>query len=156
MQTGKFTFVPGYAVGGKTGTTQKYENGAVSHNKYISSFVGTYPVDNPEYILLISVDEPMAGAYYGSIVASPYAKVIFAEMFDLFDIPPDDEKALEALPKTLEMPALLGMPLAKAIALLNELGVAFEIAGDGANVASQFPAPSIEIFETDTVVIGLG
>ena len=156
MQTGKFTFVPGYAVGGKTGTTQKYENGGVSHNKYISSFVGTYPVNDPEYILLISVDEPMAGAYYGSIVASPYAKVIFSEMFDLFGILPDDEKALQNAPKTLEMPALLGMPLAKAIGVLNEMGIAFEIDGDGANVTTQFPAPSIEIFETDTVLIGLG
>ena len=156
MQTGKFTFVPGYAVGGKTGTTQKYENGGVSHNKYISSFVGTYPVNDPEYILLISVDEPMAGAYYGSIVASPYAKVIFSEMFDLFGILPDDEKALQNAPKTLEMPALMGMPLAKAIGVLNDLGIAFEIDGDGASVATQFPAPSVEIFETDTVVIGLG
>ena len=67
-----------------------------------------------------------------------------------------DEKALQNAPTTLEMPALLGMPLAKAIGVLNELGIAFEIDGDGANVTNQFPAPSIEIFETDTVVIGLG
>ena len=153
MQTGKFTFVQGYAVGGKTGTTQKYENGGVSHNKYISSFVGVYPVTDPEYILLISVDEAMAGSYYGSIVASPYAKVIFAEMFDYYNIPPDDPSLAEKEPILLEMPYLVGMPLVKALDKLNELGVMYEISGEGDKIKSQLPAPTATIKITDTILI---
>ena len=66
---------------GKTGTAQKYgENGQIATGKYISSFIGTYPASNPEYIILIVVDEPGNGAYYGSVVASPYAKEIFRQM----------------------------------------------------------------------------
>lgn len=153
MQTGKFSFVPGYAVGGKTGTTQKYENGAVSHNKYISSFVGTYPVNDPEYILLISVDEPMAGAYYGSIVASPYAKVIFSNLFEYLCIAPDDPNAFENLPKEFEMPNLVGLPLAKAIKEINSLNLAYEIAGSGDKVLGQIPSASVVVKETDTILI---
>ena len=74
-KTGDYTFVEGYNVGGKTGTAQKYnENGQIAQGKYISSFIGTYPANDPEYIIMIIVNEPSAGAYYGSIVASPYGK----------------------------------------------------------------------------------
>ena len=154
-QTGKFTFVTGYAVGGKTGTTQKYVDGVIK-NSYISSFVGTYPVNNPEYTLLIAVDEPNAGAYYGSIVASPYAKEIFSSLFEYYNIPPDDPKMLENKPQQLEMPNLVGQTLTKALETLQKLGVAYEIAGDGAKIQSQFPYAGVKIYATDTVQIGLG
>ena len=153
MQTGKFTFVPGYAVGGKTGTTQKYENGAIASGKYISSFVGTYPVNNPEYILLISVDEPGAGAYYGSIVASPYAKIVFKDLFEYYNIPPDDPEIKTENIESLEMPSLVNMPLAKAVSLLNELGLSFEIAGSGSEITGQLPAPKQKVYKTDIVLI---
>ena len=152
MQTGKFTFVPGYAVGGKTGTTQVYENGGVSHNKYISSFVGTYPVNDPEFILLISVKEPMAGAYYGSIVASPYAKVIFKEMFDYYGFMPDDPELIENL-TPLEMPNIVGLSLSKAVSLLTENGIKFEIDGTGSVCTEQLPAATATIYPTDTALI---
>ena len=72
-QTAEFSFVEGYNVGGKTGTAQKYdEAGKIASGKYISSFIGTYPASNPQYVLLFAVDEPNAGAYYGSVVAAPY------------------------------------------------------------------------------------
>ena len=153
MQTGKFTFVPGYAVGGKTGTTQKYENGAIASGKYISSFVGTYPVNNPEYILLISVDEPGAGAYYGSIVASPYAKIVFKDLFEYYNIPPDDPEIKTENIESLEMPSLVNLPLAKAVSLLNELGLSFEIDGSGSEITGQLPAAKQKVYKTDIVLI---
>jgi stage V sporulation protein D (sporulation-specific penicillin-binding protein) len=79
---GKASFVPGYSIGGKTGTAQKYENGIIAQGKYVSSFFGTYPADDPEYAVLILVDEPGAGVYYGSLVAAPYAKDIFSGIFE--------------------------------------------------------------------------
>ena len=154
-QTGEYTFVTGYAVGGKTGTTQKYVDGVIK-NSYISSFVGTYPVNNPEYTLLIAVDEPNAGAYYGSIVASPYAKEIFSALFEYYNIPPEAPEMLESLPKQLEMPNLVGLTLTKALEELQKLGVAYEIVGDGSKVVSQFPYAGVKIYETDTIQIELG
>lgn len=72
---GKNAKVEGMTVGGKTGTAQKYENGRISQGKYVSSFVGFFPVESPKYILLVLVDEPIGG-YYGSTVAAPIAKEI--------------------------------------------------------------------------------
>ena len=74
--SGKNAYIEGYKVGGKTGTAQKYENGVIAQGKYVSSFVGFFPSDNPKYLALVIVDEP-EGQHYGSVVAAPYAKTIF-------------------------------------------------------------------------------
>ena len=70
--SGKKAFVEGARVGGKTGTAQKYENGRIAAGKYVSSFVGFFPADAPEYVVLVIIDEPQ-GQYYGSVVAAPCA-----------------------------------------------------------------------------------
>ena len=75
---GDYTFVAGYDVGGKTGTAQKYgENGQIASGKYISSFIGTYPATNPEYVMIVCVNEPSTGAYYGGVVAKPIGTNFF-------------------------------------------------------------------------------
>ncbi len=74
--SGKKAYIDGYRVAGKTGTAQKYENGAIAAGKYVASFVGYFPADDPLYLALVIVDEP-EGAYYGSTVAAPYAKQVF-------------------------------------------------------------------------------
>ncbi|MBQ8657678.1 MAG: hypothetical protein IJ506_00915 [Clostridia bacterium] len=74
-------------VKGNTGTAQKYENGRIAAGKYVSSFVGFFPADDPEYLALVIVDEPQ-GAYYGSVVAAPVAGEIFQGIIDLKNIRP--------------------------------------------------------------------
>lgn len=83
--SGKKAYIDGYRIGGKTGTAQKYENGRIASGKYVSSFVGFFPVDNPKYLTLVIVDEPQ-GAYYGSVVASPCAGEIFQGIISLKNI----------------------------------------------------------------------
>lgn len=78
--SGKNAAVEGVRVGGKTGTAQKYENGQIARGKYISTFIGFAPADDPEYITLFMVDEPV-GAYYGGVVAAPYVGEIYTNMF---------------------------------------------------------------------------
>lgn len=85
--SGKRAYIEGYRVGGKTGTAQKYENGHIAAGKYVSSFVGFFPADDPEYLALVIVDEPQ-GAYYGSVVAAPCAKEIFEGIIALKNIQP--------------------------------------------------------------------
>ena len=74
--SGSKAYIEGYRIGGKTGTAQKYENGKIAAGKYVSSFVGFYPADDPKYLSLVIIDEPQ-GAYYGSVVAAPCAKKLF-------------------------------------------------------------------------------
>ncbi len=85
--SGKNAYIEGYKVGGKTGTAQKYENGVIAQGKYIMSFVGFFPSNNPKYIALIIVDEPVGGQY-GSTVAAPLCKDIFQGIIDYKKIPP--------------------------------------------------------------------
>lgn len=85
--SGKKAYIEGYKVGGKTGTAQKYEDGKIASGKYVSSFVGFFPSDNPQYLALIIVDEPQ-GTYYGSAVAAPVAKEIFQSIIDIKNIQP--------------------------------------------------------------------
>lgn len=85
--SGKHAYIEGYRVGGKTGTAQKYENGVIAAGKYISSFVGFFPADAPEYLALVVIDEP-EGQYYGSTVAAPYAKQVFEGIIKLKNIKP--------------------------------------------------------------------
>ena len=80
--SGKQAYIEGYRVAGKTGTAQKYENGIIAVGKYVSSFVGYFPADNPKYLALVIIDEPV-GQYYGSTVAAPYAKQVFEGIINI-------------------------------------------------------------------------
>ena len=133
-QTGKYTFVEGYEIGGKTGTTQKYDETGKISGQYISSFIGTYPASNPEYIVLIVVDEPGTGAYYGSVVASPYAKEIFSAIFEYENIKKDKDIEIQY---DIEIPNVVGMSLTQACLTLSRLGLKYEIQGDGAYIIGQ-------------------
>lgn len=85
--SGKKAYIEGYKIGGKTGTAQKFENGHIAAGKYVSSFVGFFPADKPQYLALVVVDEPQ-GAYYGSVVAAPCAREIFEGIISLKNIQP--------------------------------------------------------------------
>ena len=148
------SFVPGYDIGGKTGTAQKYENGVIASGKYVSSFIGIYPAEKPEYLLLIAVDEPSAGAYYGSLVAAPYGKMFFENMFSILNIEPQGlEEDLQKLEKNIIIPNLVGKGLATAIANLIELNLQYEIAGDGQVVKSQILPAGTMTYKDDIVLL---
>jgi len=69
--TGKRALINGITVAGKTGTAQKLEpDGTYSHTKFVASFVGFMPAEDPEYLIFVMLDEPQ-GSYYGGTVAAP-------------------------------------------------------------------------------------
>ncbi len=150
-KTGGLTFVEGYNVGGKTGTAQKYgENGQIAQGKYISSFIGTYPADEPEYLFMILVDEPSAGAYYGSLVAAPYGKSFFSQLFEFYDMPKDDESVV--VEETF-MPEVTGLALADAMIELRKAGLLYEIDGEGGRILEQLPPAGTRLHKGDTVLL---
>ncbi len=150
-KTGKYTFVEGYNVGGKTGTAQKYkETGGIDQGKYISSFIGTYPADNPKYIVYIMVNEPSAGAYYGSIVAAPYGKEVFQNLFEYLNEPKQDENVKI---EYVTMPDLIDKSLTEGAVILKNLGIYYEIDGDGEIIINQLPPVGTEIAKGSTIVL---
>jgi cell division protein FtsI (penicillin-binding protein 3) len=80
--------VPGYRVGGKTGTAYKIENGQYVR-KYIASFVGLAPISDPRLVVAVMVDEP-TGGHYGGDVAGPVFSQIMGGALRTLGIPPDD------------------------------------------------------------------
>ena len=150
-KTGKYTFVEGYNVGGKTGTAQKYsESGGIDQGKYISSFIGTYPADNPEYLVFVMVDEPGAGAYYGSIVAAPYGKIIFTQLFDYLN---EEKQDPSVVTEYVTMPNLVGLSLTDAAVELKKIGLYYELDGEGEYVTAQLPPPNTSIQVGTTIVL---
>ncbi len=146
-------FIPGYRVGGKTGTTQKYKNGGIS-GTYIASFVGTFPAINPDYVILILADEPSGDSYYGSVVATPYAKQVIEQIIKYKNYQPNNlEEDLAKMEKTIAMPNLIGMDIYSAVAKLTEVGLQCEIEGEGNIVTSQTPPAGTMLYKNAMVVI---
>ena len=85
--TGIGAMVEGYRIGGKTGTSQKAIDGIYSDKKTVS-FIATLPIDNPQYLVLVVIDEPSKPYAYGSTVAVPVAKEIIESLIVLEEIPP--------------------------------------------------------------------
>jgi cell division protein FtsI (penicillin-binding protein 3) len=80
--------VPGYRVGGKTGTAHKLDGGSYV-NKYVSSFVGFAPVSDPRLIVAVMIDEPSAGQHYGGAVAAPVFSQVMGASLRTLGIPQD-------------------------------------------------------------------
>ena len=149
---GKFTFVAGYDVGGKTGTAQKFEQGAIAQGKYVSSFIGVYPTSQPKYVVFISVDEPSNGVYYGGMVAKPVGQKVFEEMFKIKNISPDDTTQLSNQP-SIVMPNIVGLTVSQACANLKILGLNANVEGDGGYVVNQLPLENTKLYTDEEVLI---
>ncbi len=150
---GNFTFIAGYDIGGKTGTAQKYdENGQIATGKYISSFIGTYPANDPEYVLIVCVNEPSTGAYYGGVVAKPIGERIFKSIFETKSIKPNDISQLSNQPN-ISMPNLKGLSLSDASSKLKMLGLNALFDGDGGSVIEQLPCENTMLYLGETVYL---
>ncbi|WP_438848145.1 penicillin-binding transpeptidase domain-containing protein [Anaerocaecibacter muris] len=141
--------VAGYSVGGKTGTAQKYAGGTIAQGKYISSFIGFAPAENPKYAVLMIVDEPQGYMYYGSLVAAPYAGNVFSKIFDYTALPPSMLAEIEYA----IMPDVIGKPVADAVKELEDAGLHAELVGEGEKVTAQTPVPQTKIAKNDTVLV---
>ncbi len=82
--------VPGYRVGGKTGTVHKIIGGGYVKNRYYSVFAGIAPITKPRLAMVIIVDDPKGGAYYGGLVAAPVFPQVMAGALRILNVPPDN------------------------------------------------------------------
>lgn len=81
--------VPGYRIGGKTGTTHKVINKEYASDRYISSFVGLAPISNPRFVVAVVIDDPRGEDYFGGDVAAPVFANITQDLLRLYNIKPD-------------------------------------------------------------------
>ena len=100
--------IPGFRIGGKTGTAEKFVNGAYSKREFISSFAAVFPIDNPKYVCVISVDSPKYGYHWGNETAAPIVKEIFERLII------NNKEFIPVTPK--EMPQFAHTTILKQIA----------------------------------------
>ncbi len=87
--------VPGYTVGAKTGTVRRHSaEGGYSASSHLAMIAGVVPRRHPRLAILVLVDDPSAGDYYGGVVAAPLFSRIAWEALRLLNIPPDDPQGL--------------------------------------------------------------
>ncbi len=147
---GRYAKVDGFdIIGGKTGTAQKYENGKIAQGKYIASFIGFAPYDNPEFVVYVIVDEPV-GAYYGGVVAAPVAGRIFEKIFEFSGY---NENLEENANSDIELETFIGMSLTQSVVALSQRNLQYLIQGEGDYVVNQIPAPGSYVKEGDVVLL---
>ncbi len=81
--------LPGYRVAGKTGTVKKFGPDGYSSDRYLSLFAGIAPARDPRIVMVVVLDEPRAGKYYGGQVAGPVFAAVAAEALRLLNVAPD-------------------------------------------------------------------
>jgi cell division protein FtsI (penicillin-binding protein 3) len=114
--TGKRASIPGYSVGGKTGTAWKASAGGYSTNRYLAVFAGLAPASNPRLATVVVIDEPSAGLYYGGDVSAPVFSAIVGGALRLLAVAPDAplEAPVDEMPDTEPVPADLPQNIATA------------------------------------------
>lgn len=99
--TGASAQVPDYRVAGKTGTVRKLTPQGYSEDKYVAWFAGMAPASNPRLVMVVAVDEPRSGGYFGGQVAAPVFSRVMAGALRLLDIPADAPRGAPSRPVLL-------------------------------------------------------
>jgi stage V sporulation protein D (sporulation-specific penicillin-binding protein) len=146
--TGVNAYLDGYRTAGKTGTAQVVgPNGGYVPGKYVSSFVGFAPADDPRLVTLVVVWEPQGGVYFGSQVAAPVFKAVMQDALRYLGVPQQAglEKpkkpwyAVEEEPEQVKVPDVVNLPLHEAVQDLKAAGLGFILRGEGGIVQMQVP-----------------
>ncbi len=155
--SGKNAYIPGYRVGGKTGTAQKYSpEGGIMEGKHIASFIGFAPADDPQVVVLFMVDEPQVAVDFGSVVAAPYAKMILEDTLKYMGVEPVFDEKTEEESKVVTVPDLTGMTLNEASNELYKAGLHYAADESGSVVKDQMPKPGAKVLVNTTVLLYMG
>lgn len=150
---GSNAYISGYRIGGKSGTSEKLDEYGYDNMRYVGSMCCFTPADNPEIIMLVMVDEPMNGEYYGSRVASPVISAVFRECLENVGIYAQ-YTAEELAAQDTTVPYIIGSNGLAAITTLNSKGLKYEFVGDeNGTVVRTVPATANTIPKNGTVVV---
>ncbi len=153
--TGKNAQVEGYSIGGKTGTSED----GVNTNKYVTSFVGVAPIEDPEVVILITLYNPTGeGGHQGGGVAAPIASQVLGEVLPYLDV----IKKQEEQTNSVRVPNVIGMTIPEAKKVLKEISLEYDIQSntegcdiENAVILDQLPKQGISVNEGTKIVLYL-
>ncbi len=146
--TGKGGYVNGFRIGGKTGTSEKLPRDS---GKYIASFVGFAPADDPQVVCLLLLDEPNAGATGGGAIAAPAVGRIMEDVLPYLGYEPQytDENSQNI---SVEVPSIIGSTPAEATEKLRQAGLSISIKGNGEKITKQIPEAGTRLHKGSVVI----
>jgi len=150
--TGKRAYLPGFRIGGKTATSEKLPR---SSNKYISSFIGFAPANNPQVMALVLIDEP-TGIYYGGTIAAPVIAELFDNILPYLGI--EESYTETEIEKynigSFKVPDFVGKSKDEVKKLLKiyDFGELYPL-GDGDIVKEQFPLPGDTVDKDSDLIL---
>lgn len=146
--TGKNAKVAGYRIGGKTGTSED----GVNTNKYVTSFIGVAPIEDPQVVMLITLYNPTGeGGHQGGGVAAPVGGQIFREILPYLEVNKGNQDEIETV-EQVTVPNIVGMSVKEAEKTVKELGLELsfenfsgEVDKENTNILSQTPTEGITV-----------
>ena len=153
---GKNAKVAGYRIGGKTGTSED----GVNTNKYVTSFCGVAPIDDPQVVVLVTLYNPTGeGGHQGGGVAAPVGGQIFSEILPYLEVQQANQDEIEVI-EQVETPDLIGKTIAEAEKITKENGLELiiqntseEIDKNNTIVKAQTPQAGIKINKGNNIYI---
>lgn len=150
--------IPGYRIGGKTGTANKAHNGGYSQETY-SSFIGMVPMDDPQIAILMVVDNPK-GVKFGSQTAAPGVRMILEETLRYLNIEPSYSPEEQALldSQLVIVPDVVGQSISEAMSTLSKAGLNYRISPDSDVweefvVVDQYPKTGEKVAQGNTIYL---
>lgn len=136
-EKGSNAYIKGYRIGGKSGTSQKIDEDQ-SGNTYVSSYCAFYPAEDPDLVMIVIVDDPTGGNYYGSLVAAPVCVNVLNDVLPYLGYFPEYSSE-EIAQVAVTVPNVEGTTVANAKKTIEGLGLNSEVVGNGKTVVSQSP-----------------
>lgn len=157
---GKIAYLPGYRLGGKTGTAQKVINGSYAQGHYVCSFIGMAPADDPEIVVLAIVDEPTGVMQFGSTTAGPIIKEVMSNTLKYLGVEPEytEEEKSENIKNKVSVPDVRGLTIEDATKVLEEAKLEANIDNDvdikeETIIKDMFPKPGVSVNEGSLISI---
>jgi len=147
--SGKNAYIQGYRIAGKTGTSEKQPRSA---GKKIASMVAFAPADDPQVAVLVMLDEPEGGQYFGGVIAAPVVGNIMNDVLQYLGV----ERTLssEELQNTdISVPEVIEKSKDEAISKLSQDGFKTSVVGDGTTVVKQVPKAGTRLQKGATVIV---
>lgn len=151
--SGSNAYLPGYRVGGKTGTAQKVVSGQHGYSQLIASFVGFAPANDPRMLAMVILDEPGCYIKYGGVIAAPVVGSIFRDGLRYLGVKPQFE--LEAGLEKITIPKVSELDLADAEKILKKEGLTYRVSGSGQKVYDQIPKAGVSVLKDTEVILYL-
>ncbi|WP_018589859.1 stage V sporulation protein D [Terrisporobacter glycolicus] len=157
---GKIAYLPGYRLGGKTGTAQKVIDGSYAQGHYVCSFIGMAPADDPKIVVLAIVDEPTGVMQFGSTTAGPIIKEVMSNTLKYLGVEPEytEEEKAENVKSKVKVPDVRGLSIEDATKVLEESKLEANIDNDvdikeGTIIKDMFPKPGVSVNEGSLISI---